>query len=60
MAKLQRIKRTNGSLVHSVNIPLERIENLSWEKGQELSFKIQEVSVGKILIIYKSEDNLNG
>ena len=28
MPKLQRIKRSNGSLVYSVNIPLEIIEEL--------------------------------
>jgi len=32
MAKLQKIKRSNGSVVYSVNIPLEIIEELDWEK----------------------------
>ncbi len=41
MAKLQKIKRSNGSVVYSVNIPLEIIEELDWEKGAELSIEIQ-------------------
>ena len=36
MAKLQSIKRTNGSVVFSVNIPLELIELREWEKGDDL------------------------
>ncbi len=36
MVKLQQIIRTNGSKVHSVNIPLEIIEAIKWKKGDEL------------------------
>lgn len=42
MAKLQSIKRTNGSIVHSVNIPLDVIEENGWEKGDELEIKTKE------------------
>ena len=31
MAKLQSIKRTNGSTVFSVNIPLDCIEEVDWK-----------------------------
>ena len=34
MSKLQRINRPNGSYVYSVNIPLELISELKWEKGE--------------------------
>jgi len=47
MPKLQRIKRSNGSLVYSVNIPLEQIEELKWEKGMILCVSIEN---GKIII----------
>ena len=40
MAKLQRIMRSNGSVVHSVNIPQEVIEESGWEKGDELQINI--------------------
>ncbi len=36
MPKLQRILRSNGSVVYSVNIPLEVIEQLNWKKGDSL------------------------
>ncbi len=42
MPKLQRIKRANGSLVFSVNFPLGIIEELGWEKGDEVSLEIKE------------------
>ncbi len=56
MPKLQRIKRANGSLVHSVNIPLEIIEELGWEKGMKLSL---EIKGEKDIIIFKEEDEIN-
>ena len=59
MPKLQRIKRSNGSLVYSVNIPLEIIEQLEWEKGNDLSLEISEVKNNQIIIVFKKEDELN-
>jgi len=43
MPKLQMIKRANGSKVYSVNIPLEYIEEMGWEKGDELSVSKERV-----------------
>ena len=61
MPKLQRIKRSNGSLIFSVNIPLEIIEELGWEKGSNLSLENQEVREGpNILIIKKEKEENNG
>ena len=59
MPKLQRIKRSNGSVVFSMNIPLEIIEELDWEKGTELSIEIQKVRVGKSIIVFREEDQIN-
>ena len=59
MAKLQKIKRSNGSVVYSVNIPLEIIEELEWEKGVELSMEIQKVRVGKSILVFRDEDKIN-
>ena len=53
MAKLQQIKRSNGTLSHSVNIPGELIEDLGWEKGDELDVETKENSIK----ISKSEDS---
>ena len=65
MPKLQRIKRSNGSLVYSVNIPLEIIEQLGWEKGNGLNIEIKEIpdSLGnffKQLVICKEGEESNG
>lgn len=57
MAKLQKINRTNGSHVYSVNIPLELIESLNWGKGDKLELK--EVTVRDntpCLAIFKSPE----
>ena len=52
MAKLQSIKRTNGSTVFSVNIPLDCIEEVDWKKGDELTVY---VSPTNNIIISKDE-----
>lgn len=36
MSKLQQIKRANGSVIYSVNIPQEIMELVEWKKGEEL------------------------
>lgn len=59
MPKLQRIKRANGSLVYSVNIPLEVIEELGWEKGNNLSLEVRSAGDDPIVIVLKQKDNLN-
>lgn len=56
MPKLQRIKRANGSLVFSVNIPLELIEEIGWEKGIELKLESKKVRGIPVLLLY-TEDN---
>lgn len=56
MPKLQRIKRANGSLVYSMNIPLEVIEELDWKKGEELDLEVQKVRVGKNILVFKKEE----
>ncbi len=54
MAKLQSIKRINGSTVFSVNIPIEKIEELEWEKGDELDIELIDDSPPSYgLTIYK-------
>ncbi len=59
MPKLQRIKRANGSLVYSVNIPLEIIEELEWEKGVNLSLELQRSRMSPGIMIFKEEDKIN-
>lgn len=36
MSKLQQIKRANGSVIHSINIPQDIMEMIEWKKGEEL------------------------
>jgi antitoxin component of MazEF toxin-antitoxin module len=48
MVKLQRVVRSNGSELYSVNLPLELVEMLAWQKGDEL-----EISEQKSQIIIK-------
>lgn len=36
MSKLQQIKRANGSIIYSINIPQEIMEDVEWKKGDEL------------------------
>jgi len=57
MPKLQRIKRSNGSVVFSVNIPLEIIEELCWEKGADLIITWKNIGDKDIMIIEKEETN---
>ena len=45
MAKLQKITRTNGSSVFSVNIPLELIEQLKWAKGDVLLINVLDMGL---------------
>ena len=57
MTKLQKIKRANGSVVHSVNIPLEIIEELDWKKGENLSLETLNNDGNQVVIISKSEED---
>ena len=54
MAKLQQIRRSNGTLSHSINIPGEIIEELDWQKGDELDIETEENKIK----ISKSEEDL--
>ena len=54
MPKIQKIERRNGSYVYSVNLPLEIIEYLDWQKGQELDA----VESGGMIILSKKDDEL--
>ena len=55
MAKLQRIKRSNGSASYSVNIPKEIIEKLGWEKGIELFIESFKHDNGKKIILISDD-----
>jgi len=53
MGKLQRIKRSNGTYVYSINIPLSLIEEIEWNKGTQLSIEVGKVNINNCLIIEK-------
>lgn len=36
MPKLQKTTKPNGSATFTINIPLEEIEKMGWEKGDSL------------------------
>jgi len=56
MPILQRIKRSNGSLVYSVNVPLELIEELGWEKGDELELESWNDDGEQIIKVFKKSE----
>lgn len=51
MPKLQQIERSNGSIVSSVNLPLEVIEASGWEKGDELNIKAEPIGKDRVFRI---------
>lgn len=55
MSKLQMIKRSNQSKSYSVNIPLNIIEELEWEKGMELFLDVKKDGEKSILLISDKE-----
>lgn len=58
MPKLQRIKRANGSLSFSVNIPLEIIEQLGWKKGIRLEPEVQdEIETKSFILVFRKEED---
>lgn len=60
MPKLQEVKRGNGSIVQSVNIPKELSERIGWQKGDELIFQAEEFSKGLFKLIVLREDDTHG
>lgn len=59
MSKLQEIKRQNGSVVNSVNLPKEELEKVGWHKGDELIISAEPNENPNSLII-KKEENIYG
>lgn len=59
MSKLQMIKRANGSVSYSANIPLAMLRDIGWKKGDILSFEIGKVRHRNALIIFNDEDSLD-
>ena len=62
MPKLQMITRTNGSVVFSVNLPQEVMEEVSWEKGTDLVAKVDRIGGIPVVVMFKEakEDISNG
>ena len=56
MGKLQTIKRANDSVVNSLNIPLEVIQSLGWEKGDEIEVSIQIINDEEVIIARRIEN----
>ena len=59
MSKLQMIKRKEGSVVYSSNIPIAMIRDLGWQKSDNLSLEIAKVRNRDVLIIFNDEDSLD-
>jgi len=53
MVKLQMIQKSDGGVVHHVNLPKEVVEQARFCKGDILEVKCLEI--GKVLIIKKRE-----
>lgn len=53
MAKLQQIVRSNGSVVNSVNLPKEVVEESGLRKGDKL--EVKSLGEGKVVIVRVGE-----
>lgn len=53
MAKLQKTTRGNGSVVWSLNIPQEIMEQMGWQKGQDLEII---KNFDRLVVLRKEED----
>lgn len=60
MGKLQEIKRSNGTLSYSSNIPIAMIKDLEWNKKDELSLEVGEVRGKRVIIIFNDGDRYGG
>jgi antitoxin component of MazEF toxin-antitoxin module len=56
MTKLQEIKRKDETVVYSIYIPAEVIEQLHWEKGEELTIESNEL--GNSVCIHRKESKM--
>lgn len=56
MAKLQSIKRENGTFIFSVNIPIDIIRDLGWERGDVLSLVILPIDGVSQVVITREDD----
>lgn len=57
MAKIQEIKRKDGTNVNPVNIPQQVMEDMGWKKGDELDFIVainEKVENKKIVKVIKN------
>ena len=58
MSKLQMIKRSNGSLNYSSNLPLAMIKDLEWKKGDDISLEVVEVRGRQAMVIFNDSNLL--
>lgn len=55
MVKLQKIVRANGSIVSSVNLPIDLVEQLDWNKGDDIHVAIEVKNNIKTIILWKED-----
>ncbi len=53
------IKRANGSVSYSVNLPLAMVRDLGWQKSDDISLEVGKVRGRNVLIIFNDEDSLD-
>lgn len=58
MARLQQIKRSNGSIVSYVNLPLDLVEEAGWVKGDELAIVSEGTGSVVRLVITREKDGI--
>ena len=59
MVKLQKNKRTNGSVISSVNIPLSVIDETKWNKGDEINVIAKKKPNGvHYIVIERTSDDI--
>lgn len=52
MTKLQMIKRGNGTVSYSSNIPIAMIKDLNWNKSDKLTLEVGKVRDRDVIIIF--------
>jgi len=58
MAKLQQIKRADGTIVHSVNLPIDDVNMSKWEKGDNIMPELKEIDKGIFIFILSREKDI--
>ena len=55
MAKLQKTIRSNQSINYGINLPQEKIEEIGWEKGDNISIGLERDNSEKLVLVLRRD-----